>query len=154
VGDYFKVISTDPGEKDHCGIVIANGVGSSWDIEYIDAITKKQLFDILEKVSPEGTLLIYEDYKLYDSKKSAMVGNKFETVKVIGTMEYICSRRNIDYIVSQTMNKKFFDNNKLKRMGLYTEVEHKRDAVRHLLYYLYFTAKLLPLADLVGKNDT
>lgn len=33
----------------------------------------------------------------------------------------------------------FWDDDKLKQLGLWTNVEHERDATRHILYYVSFT---------------
>lgn len=148
---YERIISIDPGEGAHNGLAISNKFSEgNWDVERNDAVYKAELFDIISRADkPKKLLIIVEEYKLYESKANAMIGNKFETVKVIGVIEYICKQRGIECIISQTMNKAFFNNDRLKKMGLYTAVEHKRDAMRHLLYWLYFTGKELPLDDLV-----
>jgi len=151
-----KVIAIDPGEQGHNGICIAKcGVKQDdWNITYINAVDKHTLFRILETEFDKkiNTFLIYETYRLYESKAKTQIGNEFETVQIIGVIKYICEKRGIPYIDSPTSNKAFFTDTRLKSMGLYIPIDHKRDAIRHFLYWLYFTSKLGNQKDLVGTR--
>ena len=145
-----RVISIDPGGTN--GICIAEGDGQDWQIKYVDGLEKHKLFEILEQIEVEGTLLIYETYRLYESKAKAMIGNEFETVQIIGVIKYICEKRGIPYRDSPTSNKAFFTDQRLKDMGLYVPIDHKRDAIRHFLYWMYFIAKCGNLEDIIGTR--
>lgn len=150
--DTTRVISIDPGGTN--GVCVATGIGADWAITYVDGLEKHKLYDLLEHVEVEGTLLIYETYRLYESKAKVMVGNEFETVQIIGVIKYICEKRGIPYRDSATSNKAFFTDQRLKDMGLYVPIDHKRDAIRHFLYWMYFIAKCGNLEDILGtKHD-
>ena len=147
---YNRVVSIDPGGTN--GICIAKGDGTDWQITYVDGLEKHKLYEVLEQVEAEGTLLIYETYRLYESKAKVMVGNEFETVQIIGVIKYICEKRGIPYRDSPTSNKAFFTDQRLKDMGLYIAIDHKRDAIRHFLYWMYFIAKCGNLEDVLGTR--
>jgi len=147
------VISVDPGGTN--GICEAIKHGVDWDITNVDALDKGKLFETIRnfglgKYKDDELLVIYEQYKLYADKADAMIGNEFETVQVIGVIKYICDRRNIQYISSPTTSKAFWTDQRLKNMGLYVPIEHKRDAIRHFLYWLYFTEKGADLKDVLN----
>jgi hypothetical protein len=141
-----KVISLDPGET--TGVCIAKLLpDGNWDIS-TKALNQEQLYIFLE-TEPNVDLVIYETYKLYESKAKAMVNNEFITVQIIGVIKYIYSRRNTPVIKSQTSDKAFWSDQRLRYMNLYTKVEHERDAVRHFLNWLYFIEKSASIKDLV-----
>lgn len=145
------VLSIDPGG--HNGFCLAEKTnGKDWDIVKVDAVEKHELYKLLEEVcgkrSPEETLVIHEAYRLYASKSKVMIGNEFETVQIIGVIKYISEKFGVDCISSSTDHKAFFDDKRLKEMGLYVPIDHKRDAIRHFLYWLYFTSKEGDLNDI------
>ena len=142
----MKVISLDPGET-HGLCMAESNHNKDWKIIRTDAIKDAELFSLLEN-EPNVDLVIYEQYKLYASKAKAMVNNEFLTVQAIGVIKYICRKRGIPTLKSPTMNKAFWTNKRLKQLGLYVTIEHKRDAIRHFLFWLYFTAKEASLKDL------
>lgn len=147
-----RVISLDPGGTN--GICIAEWSSSGdWDIKYVDGLEKHDLYHLLEEVPAEHTFLVYETYRLYESKAKVMIGNEFETVQIIGVIKYLCEKRGIPYLASPTSNKAFFSDARLKELGLYVTIDHKRDAIRHFLYWLYFTSKLGNQRDLLIKKE-
>lgn len=146
-----RVVSIDPGGTN--GICIAECEPSGeWDIKFVDGLEKHDLYRKLEEVPAANTFLVYETYRLYESKAKVMIGNEFETVQIIGVIKYICEKRDIPYVDSPTSNKAFFTDQRLKDMGLYIPIDHKRDAIRHFLYWLYFTSKQGNQKDLIGKR--
>ena len=147
-----RIVSLDPGGTN--GICIVERVPSGeWDIKYVDGLEKHDLYTKLETIPAENTFLVYETYRLYESKAKVMIGNEFETVQIIGVIKYLCEKRGIPYTDSPTSNKAFFTDTRLKKLGLYVTIEHRRDAIRHFLYWLYFTSKLGNQKDLVGTRN-
>lgn len=153
---YKFVLSIDPGGTN--GYCIASKVSDGdWTINKVDGVEKHELYQILETFcinqQPKDILVIYEAYRLYASKSKAMIGNEFETVQIIGVIKYICEKRGIKFIDSPTSNKTFWNDKRLKELGLYVPIDHKRDAIRHFLYWLYFTAKEADYRDLIKSTQ-
>jgi len=145
---YRKVISIDPGEATGISISSKDEKTGDWSIDFVDAVSKVDLYKILENTE-NVDLVIYETYKLYADKAKAMIGNEFITVQIIGVIKYICEKRKIKCIQSATANKAFWSNEKLKKLGLYITIDHKRDAIRHFLHWLYFIQKDASVNDLL-----
>lgn len=149
-----SVFSIDPGGTN--GICIASKTDKDWDILQVDGVEKHKLYKLLENFkidcNSKELLVIYEAYRLYASKSKVMIGNEFETVQIIGVIKYICEKREITCIESTTDHKAFFNDKRLKEMGLYVKIDHKRDAIRHFLYWLYFIVKDASLNDLI-RNE-
>ncbi len=149
-----RVLSIDPGGTN--GICEAVKEGKDWNIVDVDAVDADKLFETvrnfgLGRYRDDELLIIYEQYKLYSDKADAMIGNEFETVQVIGVIKYLTKRRNMNLISSPTSNKAFWGDKRLHEMGLYVPIEHKRDAIRHFLYWLYFIEKGADLKDVISK---
>lgn len=99
---------------------------------------------ILDDFPPD--LVIYESFRLFPNKAKAMIGAQFEPVQVIGVIRFLCQERHIPMIEQAPVLKKFFmPVARLKYYGSVPQSEHARDAVRHVLYYLVFKTKTLPL---------
>jgi hypothetical protein len=148
------VLSIDPGG--HNGYCLATKHGMDWNIEDVDSVDKNQLYKLLERFADgheDDALVIYEQYKLYADKAKAMIGNEFETVQIIGVIKYITQRRGIKWIQSPTSSKAFWTDKRLKGMGLYVPIDHKRDAIRHFLYWLYFTNKGADLEEVLRLKN-
>ncbi len=91
-------------------------------------------------------LVLYESFRLFPNKAQAMIGSEFLPAQVIGTLRYLCKVRGVKMIEQPPMLKKFFmPVARLKYYGVDLKSEHARDAARHILYYLVFKQKLLPL---------
>lgn len=152
LSNYKFVISIDPGGTNgYC--MASKASDKDWTIIKVDGVEKHELYKILENMfineNPKDILAIYEAYRLYASKSKAMIGNEFETVQIIGVIKYICEKRGIVCVDSPTTNKAFWSDKRLKEMNLYVPIDHKRDAIRHFLHWLYFIIKEADLNDLV-----
>lgn len=152
--NYKYVLAIDPGGTN--GICLAGKYGKDWNILSVKGVEKHVLYKMLENfgkleycADSNELLVIYETYRLYASKSKAMIGNEFETVQIIGVIKYICEKNGIKYIDSSTDHKAFFNDKRLKKMGLYVPIDHKRDAIRHFLYWLYFIVKDADFHDLI-----
>jgi len=141
----MKWISIDPGET--------NG-WSYWDgNERLDKgqDTSLELFERVERYIDEGMeFLLYENYVLRQSSAKAMVGNKFLTSQNIGVLKWLAHKHGLKIATQMPAQKEFFDNDKLKHLGLYDKgLIHCRDSVRHALYYQFFTARTRNMKELI-----
>jgi hypothetical protein len=127
----FRLISIDPGGTNGYAI---------WEegayLEDSGALDAKELFELVKNT--KFHVMVIEEYRLYQSKAKTMIGNKFHTVQVIGVLKYLADESNIEVIEYPASYKKFWDNEKLKDLDLYTGVIHTRDAIRHGLHYFQF----------------
>jgi hypothetical protein len=94
------------------------------------------LYGLLE--SEEITHLVYESYRLYATHANQMIGDDFIAPQVIGVIKYLCEKRGIPYWEQPATLKAYYNDNRLKKLGLYVPVDHRRDAIRHGLYFLNF----------------
>lgn len=87
-------------------------------------------------------LIVYERFILRKSAASAMIGSEFGTVQLIGAIRYIALKKGLSIIGQTPAQRKWFDNEKLKRYGVYKKgQQHAVDSIRHALYYFVFTDK-------------
>jgi hypothetical protein len=65
----------------------------------------------------------------------------YTSSELVGVMKYLSAMNGFDlHIQSAATGKGFWDDDKLKRAGLYTAgMRHARDATRHLLHYRTYT---------------
>lgn len=91
----------------------------------------------------EGTIanydhLVIEEYRLRQSSAKAMIGDTFETSQVIGAIMWMARKQGVEVTTQSPAFKTFWDNDKLKHLGLYVRgKDHSRDAVRHGLYWWF-----------------
>lgn len=140
----MRWISIDPGKT--------NG-WSYWEgTERLDAGEDQQmeLYERIERYVEDGLeFILYENYVLRQSSAKAMIGNKFPAAQVIGVLKWLAHKHKLKIDTQMPAQKEFFDNDKLKRLGLYDKgMQHCRDSVRHALYYQFFTAKIRDLKEL------
>jgi hypothetical protein len=146
-----RVISIDPGGTNGVAIWDVDIKNKKYIMESCEGVKKDILFQKLENMPIN--VVLYEDYRLYSSHKSAMVNNQFETVQIIGVIKYIAGKRKIPvYTLMASAAKAFFKDDKLKNLGLYVTVTHKRDAIRHFLHWWYITKKYGNKHDLLNKK--
>lgn len=88
--------------------------------------------EFLIKYSPK--IVIIEDYKLYPKVNKSW--DSMKEVRILGVIEYITQELNIPFIEQPPSKKWFWDNNRLKKMGLKQKVIHSNDSIRHVLEFL------------------
>lgn len=106
---------------------------------------------MLEGMAERGELdlIIYEGYALRRSSAKAMIGSEFETPQVIGVIKWIAHKAGIPTVKQSPAQKKFFGDDRLKKLGLYDRGQrHSRDSVRHALYWQFFTAGIREVSEL------
>lgn len=133
------LLALDPGET--TGYCVADYNGVIKEAGQFPAATR--LDHILMIYKPKVTVM--ESFRV--RVVAAVIGSTVPTLKIIGVMEYLCAQRGSNVVWQQPSQKAFFDNGRLKRLGLYRKAEpHATDAIRHLFYYLTFTVKTVSLA--------
>lgn len=139
----MRYISIDPGET--IGYSVWNGTER---VEQGELGITEFLHKLEEKVG-ELDLIIYESYALRRSSAKAMIGNEFETPQVIGIIKWIAYKAGIPTVKQSPAQKKFFGDDRLKKLGLYDRGQrHSRDSVRHALYWQFFTAEIREVSEL------
>ena len=126
----MKVLAIDPGK--------ANGWAVLEDGRLLDSgvADQEQLYSMLEGQDVDH--VVYESYRLYATHSRQMIGDEFLTPQIIGVIQYICNKRGMTFSEQPATTKKFHSDAKLKEMGLYVPIDHRRDAIRHGLYYFRF----------------
>ena len=141
----MRYISIDPGQN--CGYSTWKGRDrlDQGELGITDFLT------MLEDMVGRGELdlIIYEGYALRRSSAKAMIGNEFETPQVIGVIKWIAYKAGIPTVKQSPAQKKFFGDDRLKKLGLYDRGQrHSRDSVRHALYWQFFTAGIREVSEL------
>lgn len=123
----MNVVALDPGGT--------TGV-ATWDGEIVHAFEMDQkrhhreLYTYLNKLAP--TALVVENFT-WTTTPAALY-----SVEYIGVCElYAQHRPGMKYVLQGREYKQFWDNNKIKALGLWLPGKpHAVDAIRHLLYYI------------------
>lgn len=124
----MKLLAIDPGESN--GWALFNGK----ELELSGTVVADELFKMLEIIPV--SYVVYESYRLYSTHAKQMINNNFFTVQVIGVIKYICGKRGIKYSEQPALIKKSINDNYLRENGLYMPSDHRRDAIRHGIYFL------------------
>lgn len=89
-------------------------------------------------------VVIIERFRLFPWKFRSLSWSVLYPIKIIGTIEGYCELLKIPFVEQDTVIKKFFTDEKLRKLKLYRKRQfsvHERDAIRHALYYLHFKLK-------------
>jgi hypothetical protein len=135
-----RILSIDPGETTGWA-VWENGElvnqGQDDHTDFLDTL-ESLLQAVHEGQGPDLDLLVVEEYRLRQSASKAMVGNTFLTCEIIGVIGWLARKFTVGVAYQTPAQKDWWDNDKLKRAGLYARgLDHSRDAVRHGLYFWY-----------------
>lgn len=125
----YRLLAIDPGKANGWAI-FTNKDGP----EASGAVDKHELYLLLE--SEALTVIVYESYRLYASHSKQMIGDDFIAPQVIGVIEYLANKREIPFYQQPATCKAFYHDQRLKDMGLYVPIDHRRDAIRHGMYFL------------------
>lgn len=137
----------------------------------IDASTSLSAFehwdkhiDLIKNLNNDfkGLIVVIEDYILYENKASSQVNSRFETIKLIGIIEYFCKQNNIPlYFQTAVSVKRRWKNFLLEKKGYvklqiykkettsyetvyingYKVNNHVVDALRHAVHFKHFHIK-------------
>lgn len=109
------------------------------------------VINLITQLNPK--YLVVEDFLLYASKASAQINSRFETVKLIGVIEYLFTNK-LDIHLQRAVDVKnrWKDsilvaneyisqvNNRYYSSGVLTS-DHMRDAIRHAVHFITFKLK-------------
>lgn len=88
---------------------------------------------LLEAFKPD--IIVIEAFRLYPWKANAKTWSSFPEVEVIGAIKHECYRLGFDWVEQGADTKALFNDEKLKKLGLWKGfTAHGRDAIRHALY--------------------
>ena len=136
----ISVLAFDPG---HTTGYACFELGSGIEHHKIEAATLKDwhgVHDLIVRLKP--TVIVYEIFKLYNYKAAHKAWDSFLEVEVIGVIRFIAEQYNIP-VIGQTPSdgKYFFNEKRLRDLGLWDKTTHVRDATGHALYCLSFNQK-------------
>lgn len=101
-----------------------------------------EIYNLLK--SYNDVTVIIERFRMFPWKYRALSWSILYPVQVIGTIEGYCKLLKIPLVEQDTIVKKFYTDDKLRKLKLYRKRDfsvHERDAIRHVLYYLHFKLK-------------
>lgn len=111
---------------------------------------------LLNQLHSKETLVVIEDYFLYNHKKECQVNSRMETPKLIGVLQHWCWEHNLDYIMQTASEVKTrWTDELLVNKGYMTKSSrgykvngqpinrHVRDSIRHAIHAYKFKLKKL-----------
>jgi len=122
-------LATDPGKTSGWATFDEQGNGIT-----IGQANIQDFIKLLE--TTEAKIIITEDYMLFPWKAKEQIWSKLDTVRVIGMIQYICYKRDIELVLQDPG---------IKGIGYYWagipkakqhKISHERDAYVHGVYYL------------------
>jgi len=130
----MRVLAIDPGQTTGYAIgelgktfvVLKTGTVASWS----------GLDSLIDKEKP--VLVLYEEFRLFWGKRTALVGNDMLTSQVVGVIRYVCQLRKITVLGRQpsVRNLPIIPRDDWMKSFLKSlRTDHERDAVRHLYAY-------------------
>jgi hypothetical protein len=132
----YKLLALDPGET----------VG--WAVFEMGQLTKcghaagdaTTIEDLVAREQP--SVVVMEEYRIYPWRLKQHSLSNVPTLRLIGALQYILQTKGIPYHMQTAQQAKgFATDQRLKQWGMYPQkLRHARDAVRHAVYYLLFTA--------------
>jgi hypothetical protein len=142
----MTVYAIDPGP--HTGIVwrLADKQFRSITLDYTTPGALRDaglelLYDWLTETVDIGDTVVLESFEFRKEEKPYIV---YATGEYVGIAKLFCLRNDITLRVQNaSTGKGFWDDDKLKRAGLYSvcDTKHSRDAMRHWLRYHTFELK-------------
>jgi hypothetical protein len=133
----MKLLSLDPGGTTGFAIrdsEVIRGGQLAWDEHH------RHLWDLLDFERPDAVVCEEFQYQIRRNQGVDMPGIVLVSKEYIGVAKIWCDLRGKVYHEQKLSSLKFWDDDKLKKIGLYEPGKpHRNDAVRHLLYYITFT---------------
>jgi hypothetical protein len=93
-----RIIALDPGEK-HCGFA-QFGYGTpnpspQWHMNVTYELSPGEMFHLLETCKVPGTLVVFEEYRLYPWLLQEQGYSEVPTAERIGVIKYLCDKRRL-----------------------------------------------------------
>ena len=112
---------------------------------------------LIKQLCTEDTIVVIEDYLLYESKLDTQINSRMETPKLIGLLQYSLWEKHIPYYMQTAVEvKKRWADNILIHKGIFIPKgngvclpidtsklinRHCKDSVRHAVHYATFRNK-------------
>lgn len=141
----MTLYAIDPGP--HTGIFyMRHGEPHRVTLDYTDGLVKQPLKHLylwlVQMINPDADDIIVEsfEFRKEDAKQREYID--YSTGEFVGVVKLFCNMsETMCFVQSASEGKGFWDDNKLKRVGLYVpgdELRHARDATRHWLHHQTF----------------
>lgn len=137
----------------HKNVIVTVGYLSASQFDSMEAYWKAHINLLLDTIKEyKSVLVVIEDYLLYAHKKDNQINSRFETSKLIGTLQYTCFVNDIDYIMQTAAEVKnrwaddilvhkgyvLKSGNGLKLITGQHINRHIKDAIRHAVHAATF----------------
>ncbi|MNO70446.1 hypothetical protein D3C76_613280 [compost metagenome] len=136
------LLSLDPGETTGWSVFIDGKLHEAGQAKTFTG-GWQEIDDLFDYVRP--TMVIYENYRVYEHKLSRHANSEVYTLRLVGVIEYLCEvKYKIPYYNQMAHQAKgFVSDEKLKAWNMYqTGQKHARDSIRHGIYFLLFDKNL------------
>lgn len=132
-GSFVRLVALDPGGTTGVAEYVAGRI-NAWQLDV--PLHHKNLYNYLDNHRPEKVICESFTYRRMD--KVDLI-----PVEYIGVARLWCIQTGTPLVLqTPSQAKKFFDDTKVKGVGLWQPGQpHANDAIRHLLYFLTFTIK-------------
>lgn len=136
---FVRLLALDPGQC-HTGWAhfLAGELIEAGEIEASGNEGFSRVADLIEAVKPE--VIVCERYRVYPDKALGHTNSELPVAQLIGVIRYVALERGIPiHLQSASQGKFWFDDRRLKALGLYRPGEpHATDAIRHGAHWLVF----------------
>lgn len=134
----MRLVAIDPGR--HTGFAFFDDERVEISGMFLDDYPNvKHFLEIVEDYKPDE--IVIESFRLAPQKATAQFWNEMLTPQLIGIFRFWAWDNNFPVILQPPSVKQAFPDARLKKIGLYVDVIHTRDAIRHGLYRLHFGRK-------------
>jgi len=141
----MAIYAVDPGP--HTGIFWIDDEGQHRvTLDYSDGLVKKPLWHLytwlMQMMNPKTDQMVLESFEFRKEDAHEREYIDYSTGEFVGVCKLYCDLTETPcYVQSASEGKGFWDDDKLKRVGLYVtgkEQRHVRDATRHWLHHVTF----------------
>ena len=159
----MNILCLDPGN--HTGWCLYNDSnGSIIGGTIMEQDTWRYLYVLFTELQPD--MVVIESFNLYPGMAQHMAWNSFYPVEVIGAVHYLCHKYGIPYVMQKPSVKKYAGKLKPELVEAIKEhsslvvkfmpgaepfMEHTKDAILHLQYYLRNPSKVTITPKAFGK---
>ncbi|MGL5717281.1 MAG: hypothetical protein ACRCX2_29990 [Paraclostridium sp.] len=135
-----RLLCLDPGNMTGACLFIDGKLSEGWQAPTApkDNIDWNEVEKLITETNP--THVVCEDYRIYAHKLEQHTFHRVPTLRIIGTLTYLCWKNDIPIKFQMAQQaKSFCTDDKLKAWGFWTTgMRHCRDAIRHGTTYLLF----------------
>ena len=159
----MNILCLDPGN--HTGWCLYNDSnGNIIGGTIMEQDTWRYLYVLFTELRPD--MVVIESFNLYPGMAQHMAWNSFYPVEVIGAVHYLCHRYGIPYVMQKPSVKKYAGKLRPELVETIKEhsslvvqsmpgaepfMEHTKDAILHLQYYLRNPSKVTITPKAFGK---